>query len=607
MPLMNRRADLIQRAGEGFSRPLLGREWSCGGFACGILLILAVFCISGCVRQDGKGGYCSVVLEECRDVIPSQQSVDICRGEDASFVLNLKNGCVVSGTDYEQYEISEENGKTVLTLKNVRYSTVVKLYADYKCRMYFPNGGEGEAAREPASDLVSNTRTEPFIREGYVQTGWNTRADGDGEHVGFGSRTGCDELYAEWAEETDESAFSYILTEESAAVTGYHGQGEVCVLPGILGGKKVRVIQKGAFAGADFKEFICSDTVRRIEDGAFENALVETVTLFDDLQQISDGSFSGCPVRKLYLNARRAPVYAGSYFSVFPDKCERLFSLPGKKIVLFSGSSGRYGYDSRSIDGAFEDYGVVNMGTYAYTNAKPQLDIVRQAMKKGDILVEAPEFDACVQQFCASEELDRFFFSLVETDYKLIELLDLRRYTGVFGALNEYLYEHGRMEEKDYSCKASDYDDDGNRIGYPTYNEYGDYTLKRPNSEKDEMHRIIPADYTTNTITIELIEALDRELKCFKEKGVDVLFTYAPRNRSSLTENSTRERIEETEAILRRTLSVPVISDIEDSLYSGIYFYEIDNHLSDEGAVLRTDRLIADMKEWIGRPDRDMI
>ena len=121
------------------------------------------------------------------------------------------------------------------------------------------------------------------------------------------------------------------------------------------------------------------------------------------------------------------------------------------------------------------------------------------------------------------------------------------------------------------------------------------------------MHRIIPADYTTNTITIELIEALDRELKCFKEKGVDVLFTYAPRNRSSLTENSTRERIEETEAILRRTLSIPVISDIEDSLYSGIYFYEIDNHLSDEGAVLRTDRLIADMKEWIGRPDRDMI
>ena len=241
------------------------------------------------------------------------------------------------------------------------------------------------------------------------------------------------------------------------------------------------------------------------------------------------------------------------------------------------------------------------MGTYAYTGAKPQLDIILQAMNEGDILVEAPEFDAAQQQFCVSNELDRFFYSLTETDYDLITLLDLRQYTNVFDSLNEYLYEHSRMEEKDYTFLASQYDDDGNRISYPTYNEYGDYTLKRPNSDKDEMHRIIPADYTTDNITGEKVQALDRELSRFTEKGVQVLFTYAPRNRSSLTESSTPERIKETEELIRETLSVPVISDIDDYFYSGIYFYEIDNHLSDEGVVLRTDQVISDMAEWMER------
>lgn len=117
------------------------------------------------------------------------------------------------------------------------------------------------------------------------------------------------------------------------------------------------------------------------------------------------------------------------------------------------------------------------------------------------------------------------------------------------------------------------------------------------------MHRIIPADYTTDTITCERIIALDRELAYFMEKGVFVFFTYAPRNRSSLTENSTQERIKETEELLRKTLSVPVISDIEDYFYSGIYFYKIDNHLSYEGVILRTDQLIADITQWMNHAD----
>lgn len=562
-------------------------------------LLLCAVALSGCTEEKKTDGKCVVVLEECPDVIPVKQNAETCRGKDVSFILNLKNGCVVSGTDYQDYEISKGFEKTILTLKNVRYSTVVKLYTTYEYRIYYPNGGIGEAVREEYSEKVKNVRIEPFVREGYIQTGWNTKADGSGEHIGFGSRSEVDELYAEWAKENKESDFNYICTDKSAAVTGYCGQGEICVIPDTLGGKTVRTIKTGAFADTVFRQFICSDTVQVIEAGAFTDAKVQNLVLFDNLQQISDESFAGCQIKKLCLNAKRAPVYAGSYFSAFPDKCERLFSLQNKKIVLFSGSSGRYGYDSAEIEKAFKDYQIVNMGTYAYTNAMPQLEIILHAMEKGDILIEAPEFDAFKWQFCESNRMDQFFFSLVETDYSLIEFLDLRKYTGVFDALNKYLYEHSAMEARDYSYRAFEYDDNGNRIDYPTYNMYGDYVLKRPNSDKDEMHRVIPADYTVSVITEKRLKALNKELEAFTEKGVSVLFTYAPRNRSSLTEESTWEKRKELEKLIVETLTVPVISNMKDSLYSGIYFYEIDNHLSCEGAFLRTKKLIADIKKWM--------
>lgn len=542
---------------------------------------------------------CSVVLEECEDVIPDRQSADAGAGENVTFTLTTKNGCMLSGTDYEDAVWRESGNKTILTLYNIRYPTVVKLETAYDRRIYYANGGTGSDICEPYLENVKNTRIETFTREGYIQTGWNTKADGTGEHIGLGSRTDSRALYAEWEKETPAEEFLYENTGNEISITGYTGQKDCCVIPEWIEGKRVCTIGSGAFCDRSFKKFVCSSNVRIMEPQAFRNVTIEQLTISDDMTQISDQDFVECRIKTLRLNARRKPVYAGSYFSAFPDKCERLFSLQGKKIVLFSGSSARYGYHSKEIEQAFPDYQIVNMGTYAYTNALPQLDIIAAAMKEGDILLEAPEFDAAGQQFCESNALDRFFFALVEEDYGLLEYLDLTQYTEVFDALGEYFYEHGKLEEKDYSYLASDYDDDGNRVDYPTYNEYGDYTLIRPDSERDEMHRIIPAEYTTDNITPERIDTLDRALAGFKEKGVTVWFTYAPRNRSSLSRKSTEKEMQKLEALLQEELEIPVISRMKDYFYSGIYFYEIDNHLSDHGAELRTEQIIKDMKDWI--------
>ena len=164
---------------------------------------------------------------------------------------------------------------------------------------------------------------------------------------------------------------------------------------------------------------------------AFCGSALETLYLSDDIVNVSDYAFKDCPYfSTLHVNAVEAPVYGTNYYATFQDKFDRLVSLRDeKKIVLFSGSSTRFGYDSEMIDDAFPDYEVVNMGVFAYTNAYPQLLLILDNMQKGDILLHSPEFDAAQRQFCVRTELDAPFFCMMEANYDTLALLDLRETT----------------------------------------------------------------------------------------------------------------------------------------------------------------------------------
>ncbi len=474
--------------------------------------------------------------------------------------------------------------------------------------------GNGGAARGRAGDSLTREiayahRRENtlqgmawFERKGYVLTGWNTRADGSGLSAGLGSRIDPPAdgvLYAQWLPCSPEEDFDWETDGKSAAITGYHGEGGVCVLPESREGLPVRVIRRGAFQGADFSLLAFSPSLRTVEDGAFSGCGIETLLLYDSLKAISDSAFSACrgPAR-LRVNAAVNPVYSGSYFDTFQDKYDYLLSLRGKKkLILFSGSSGRYGYDSSLFRKAFPDLEPVNMGVYAFTSALPQLRLILPLAEEGDILLFAPEFDAVPEQFCASDRLDSGFWAMMEANYDAAAELDMRSFTGVFDSLGEYLSIRSRMPTKDYALSPAQFDDDGRSYAFSTYNQYGDFILPRPNGDSDERLRHNIADYTAESFPLEIIQSLNAALSPFREKGVSVYFTYTPRNVNSLTEQSTPEARRALHEWLKENLEVPVISEIESSLLPGRYFWLIDSHTSTEGARIRTQRVIHDLEK----------
>lgn len=589
-------------------------------FVGAVLLLPLLLGVSGCSRKtESEKKACHIVLEEGEGYRAAEAARMVESGSDVTYEIQLQEGYQFLGTDYGgNYDfVRGRSGNSVsLTLYEVKYSETIcpqvqkgKYVISYDANGGTPLDGSEErvSIHYSGKHLRINTSigTDLFAREGYTLLGWNTKADGSGEAVGLGSRVNREEgltLFAQWVPWTEASEFSYKKEAGFAVITGYTGKEEQICVPASLDGLPVRTIAEEAFAGTVCSRVILPPGIYEIEKWAFRDSLLTELYFFDDLQKVSDYAFEGCgEFQTLHINAIEAPAYSGNYFDTFQDKYDRLLELKNKKkIVLFSGSSTRFGYDSSMISRAFQEYEVVNMGVFAYSPALPQLMLILDCMQEGDILIDSPEFDAADRQFCSQKELDYAVFAMMESCYDAFAKLDLREFTQVFTAFTAYQSARADMERKSYEISASDYDEDGNPVTESSYNAYGDYILYRPNASDEQPVYGLPLDYTTDAFPkAKYIDSINEVYQRFLDKGAKIYFTYAPRNQYALSEESTLEEREKLQEYFKENLIVPVISGLEDSLYSGIYLYGTDNHLSTEGAEIRTKRVIRDLQEQL--------
>lgn len=574
-----------------------------------LALLLALCLLAACASAPAQpAAQCRIVLESSPAFTATAQTAAVAPGSTVTFTLTPADGYTLTGADYPGAALTRTGAGYTLTLPDVRYSTAVAVTAEKSdTALYYNDNLGGDWVEVPVTPSHARLNTaidgELFTRPGYTLMGWNTAPDGSGQAVGLGSRTAPGtRLYAQWAQQNAAAEFTYTVENNAAAITAWQSGGDTLVIPDTLGGVPVVEIAAGAFADAPCRTVIFPDTLRRVQPGAFTGSAVERVTLFDNLQQISDYAFENCTnLRTLYINAATAPVYSGSYYATFADKYDRLLSLADtQKIVLFSGSSARFGYDSAAIDAALPHYAVVNMGVFAYTNALPQLELIRALMRPGDLLLLSPEFDAAKRQFCTTNAFDDDFFCMAEANYDIAAQLDLQQYSGVFSALGSYLQTRAGMTARTYSLSPSDLDEDGNAVDTPSYNEYGDYILYRPDAADDTPIYGLPVDYTTAAFPYDAyIAPANAEFGRFAADGVRVYLTYSPRNSRAVSADSTPEAVAALDEYFRENLDVTFLTPLQNSLLPGHLFYGTDNHLSTNGVSLRTAQVIAALTDQL--------
>ena len=571
-----------------------------------ILLIPAL--LAGCIAPRTPKEKCTILFEDNEKLYFSQQIYQVERFGHATITVGVPRGMRIASVNYASYSItpqtqhSEQYDFYTLTLHQVRYSAVIRLTIDKAyTTTYHPGLGEGESitVAEDSPHLYFNTLPyrEQFQNGGYLPIGWNTRSDGSGISVGFGSRIDHTalshmDLYMQWLPCTDASSFFYRVEQQQVIITGYHGAGDV-VIPAQLDGLPVTGIASGAFRDLKIDTLVLPYTIKNVANSAFSNISVQKLYFFDSIKNMDDSSFQNCTITSLHIQAVQDPVYSGSYFDTFTDKMDYLMSLKDtQKIILFCGSSARFGYDSPMMEKAYPDYRVVNMGVYAYSNMRPQAELVSLYATGGDVLLSSPELDAIDMQFCASTDLDREFFCMVESNYDLLSQLDCTGYTNIFDAFQEFNNSRQRMEARSYQDSASYYDENGVRQLAPTYNLYGDYILYRPDNTDGKSFGIKRAYYSPNYVNQNDLDGLNWVYDAFAQKGVTVLFTYSPRSSISISDDSTPDTILALDDLLRDNLHATIISPINDSLMDPLYFYDTDNHLSTNGVQIHTNRVI---------------
>lgn len=575
-----------------------------------IPVLLCCLLLCGCSEAARQAQRCTVILEDNAALHMNRQVFEVPRGDRLTVTVGVPVGqriagisdasatvsaCVRTVGGYAEYE---------LTLPRVMYPEVVRLtLAPDRRTVYLTENGGSMTITEESSRLRINTLpyADAYRKAGSLPVGWQTE---EGRVIGFGSRyqptaDGVQTLCLAYLPCSPETDFHYTVLEGGAVITGFTGQGKI-VIPDTLGGVPVTVIAAGAFGHVKTDVLALPPTLQRIEDGAFASLAAEELYLFDSLTQVSDAGFGAVTVRRLHIGAVRAPVYCGSYFDTLSEKIDYLASMQDvRKLVLFCGSSARFGYDSAMLEAAFPAYRVVNLGVYAYANMLPQALLMQQYLRPGDAVLHSPELDAIPAQFCGETALDAETFAMMESNYDMLAEIDLTGMTGIFDAFAAYQRNRSGMQPRAYTDVPAHYDEDGAYREQLTYNRAGDYILHRESNLDGKLFGVKRASYHAASIRTEDWAGLTGLHDRLTQQGVTVLFTYSPRSARSITPDSNAATITELDAQLRARLRAPVISRIEDSLMDALYFYGTDNHLSSDGVRVHTQRVIEDLRPWL--------
>ncbi|MDD6811833.1 MAG: hypothetical protein PUD93_08215 [Lachnospiraceae bacterium] len=298
----------------------------------------------------------------------------------------------------------------------------------------------------------------------------------------------------------------------------------------------------------------------------------------------------GCVFLALFLFFGKIimPQYLYSYNAALLDKMERLESIKEPKIVLIGNSNLTFGIKSELLEKAF-GMPVVNMGLHGSLGNSFHEEMAKVNVREGDIIIIAH-----------TEFADRDTIS-----DPVIAWLTLENHPGLWKLLRTKDIPDMYFAFPDYAKRALTLwlSKEGNEQNYGdvysrlAFNEYGDIAFERQSSQLDVDTFFTSDRVAVPTINDTCVNRLNKLNQYVTERGATLLIAAYPIADVAVTPPA-QDYIAFQEK-LQESLDCPVISDYTDYFIDGSYFYDHFYHLTDEGAVLRTNQLIQDLQQWM--------
>lgn len=493
----------------------------------------------------------------------------------------------------------------------------VRLYANYevsgqKLIIYHANGGTvaksgGEliavsVAAESQYTCRNTLHSDgTFVRDGYIAVGYSTEPvefeayDTVNAIPGFSNMGGVCvfpegsvklELWVVWAKVSPKSELRFEEKGDSYALKRYDGSGSVAVIPQTHNGKPVTAVLSGAFSSTALKTVVLPDTIETISEKAFSLCTtLKQIVFFDGVKDVSNDSFDRCGrLSTIVLNSQRLPYYSESAEGAFCLKYERVKTAPGKMLVVVSGSSTLNGMQSETFQKAYPDHTIVNYGTNAGTPSYFYLKVIANYVGEGDIIIHAGEYTGTT---LGSNRIEWKLFRGNEQCYDIFREVDMTEFTNFWNAFKEF--------QNDRGDKGAAYQ----RV-VSVMNKYGDLVTNRSKNNgfkaSGGYNFYSPGSYLSADNAARLNSVSD----LIVSKGGVMLGSFATLDLEAVAAGSrSASAYDYCTKYFSEKLKYPIISNVGDYVFEHKYFYDSIWHCTLEGAMMRTERLLSDLRRYL--------
>ena len=284
------------------------------------------------------------------------------------------------------------------------------------------------------------------------------------------------------------------------------------------------------------------------------------------------------------------PQYGESFLAGLGLKYDLLKSEKEPKIVIIGGSSTAFGIDSDLMEENLP-FKVVNFGLYATLGTKLMLDLSRDYINEGDIVVIAPELDAQTLSLYVNAEST---WQAAESNRAILTDIDFDNMSDMLGGYWSYIAKKAEHSRKNISQSQGVY-------SLSSLDENGDIDYaKETNTMLLGYDPNMIVDLTEDLISDEFIDYLNEYAAMAEKKGASCYFSFSPTNASALAEGTDDAKILAFFDYVGRKLNFEVISDINDCIMEENYFYDTNFHLNNTGTTAHTIKLIEDLRRVTG-------
>ena len=278
-------------------------------------------------------------------------------------------------------------------------------------------------------------------------------------------------------------------------------------------------------------------------------------------------------------------MFQGSLMGSVYVKQQLVQNTPGKRVLVVGGSSVPYSIQCEQVA---EEAGMpcIAMGATAYLGLEYYLALIDGELHPGDIVVLAPEF-AMLQNAVSYSTT----WMAVENSPSLLAALPVSYWPGMVSSY--YTYSRQKLDLlRQKGAPAATPQEQYAAFGF---GPWGDIVTERESMLESgyDKNNILTLD--DSSLSDEVVKAVRRFAKQAQKAGATVVLTWAPFDELAYT--GAAQQLEEFQTQLESRTGLPYIGRLADCMLSAELFYDSNNHLTTEGAALRTRMLLDDLAE----------